>query len=81
MSHTKVSRNTTATKDAYQSRILRRYEALLLMQHLPQTEAGQIEYGAVFPHPTNPKAELSLSRRALALAVILEVSEQIQNTC
>jgi hypothetical protein len=40
-------------------------EADLLMQHLPQTEFGEFEYAAVFPHPTNPKVEFSLVQLSL----------------
>jgi hypothetical protein len=35
-------------------------EAALLMQHLPQTEKGQIEFAEIIPHPTNPKVEFTV---------------------
>jgi len=35
-------------------------EATLLMQSIPQTEAGLVEYSKIMPHPSNPKAEMSL---------------------
>ena len=32
------------------------------MQHIPQTEAGLIEYAALIQHPTNPKVARRSSR-------------------
>jgi Ca2+-binding EF-hand superfamily protein len=40
-------------------------EAALLMQHIPQTETGQIEYAEMIPHPTNPKVEFTVLQQEI----------------